>query len=185
MSSAFELIPHPTTPPSSIQSVTAEVNLSDGVVSITYEVHPPETLVLPDREMPWRTDRLWESTCFEMFVRPGLESAYTEFNFAPYASWNAYDFTDWRRGMVAADVPEPHIVDSRLDGLPLSEGYQLHVYLDGGVFSERAAKLNLAAVIEERDGTKSYWAIAHPPGDRPNFHHPACFAATLPPKAPE
>ena len=87
--------------------------------------------------------------------------------------------------MVAADVPEPHIVDSRLDGLPLSEGYQLHVYLDGGVFSERAAKLNLAAVIEERDGTKSYWAIAHPPGDRPNFHHPACFAATLPPKAPE
>jgi hypothetical protein len=40
----------------------------------------------------------------------------------------------------------------------------------------------LCAVIEERDARLSYWALAHPPG-RPDFHHPACFAATLP--APE
>ena len=42
--------------------------------------------------------------------------------------------------------------------------------------------LALSSVIEELDGTKSYWALAHPPG-QPDFHHPACFAATLP--APE
>ena len=33
-------------------------------------------------------------------------------------------------------------------------------------------------VIEELDGTKSYWALAHPPG-KPDFHHPDCFALTL------
>ena len=36
------------------------------------------------------------------------------------------------------------------------------------------------AILEEKDGTKSFWAIAHPPGDKPDFHDPACFAAHLP-----
>ena len=40
----------------------------------------------------------------------------------------------------------------------------------------------LTAVIEEEGGIKSYWAMAHPP-EKPDFHDPACFAATL--AAPE
>ena len=39
--------------------------------------------------------------------------------------------------------------------------------------------LGLSAVLEERDGTKSYWALAHPSG-KPDFHHPDCFIARLP-----
>ena len=42
-------------------------------------------------------------------------------------------------------------------------------------------RLGLSAVLEERDGTKSYWALAHPPGDTPDFHHEDCFAAQLAP----
>lgn len=41
-------------------------------------------------------------------------------------------------------------------------------------------EIAISAVIEETDGTKSYWALAHPAG-KPDFHHPTCFAATLPP----
>ena len=41
-------------------------------------------------------------------------------------------------------------------------------------------RLGLSAVLEAKDGTKSYWALAHPPGDQPDFHHPDCFAARLP-----
>ena len=41
-------------------------------------------------------------------------------------------------------------------------------------------QLGLSAVLEEKDGTKSYWALAHPPGDKPDFHDPDCFAAQLP-----
>ena len=44
--------------------------------------------------------------------------------------------------------------------------------------------LAVSAVIEETDGTKSFWALRHPPGP-PDFHHPDCFALTLPaPKSP-
>ena len=37
----------------------------------------------------------------------------------------------------------------------------------------------LSAVLEEKDGTKSYWALAHG-GDKPDFHDPGCFVARLP-----
>ena len=40
--------------------------------------------------------------------------------------------------------------------------------------------LGLSAILEEKDGTKSYWALAHPPGDKPDFHAADCFAASLP-----
>jgi len=39
--------------------------------------------------------------------------------------------------------------------------------------------MGLSSVIEEQGGAKSYWALAHPEGN-PDFHAPACFAATLP-----
>jgi hypothetical protein len=38
----------------------------------------------------------------------------------------------------------------------------------------------LSAVVEERDGTLSYWARRHPPG-RPDFHHAEAFADRLEP----
>lgn len=41
-------------------------------------------------------------------------------------------------------------------------------------------KLNLAAVIEENDGTKSYWALHHPDPEKPDFHHPDSFVLKLP-----
>ena len=40
-------------------------------------------------------------------------------------------------------------------------------------------QLGLSAILEETDGTKSYWALAHPEGDKPDFHDPVCFAARL------
>lgn len=43
-----------------------------------------------------------------------------------------------------------------------------------------ALQIGLSAVIEEMDGTKSYWALAHPAG-KPDFHHPDCFTLELPP----
>jgi len=46
---------------------------------------------------------------------------------------------------------------------------------------DSAAKydLSLSVVLEETDGTKSYWALAHC-SDKPDFHAPDCFVARLP-----
>jgi hypothetical protein len=34
-------------------------------------------------------------------------------------------------------------------------------------------------VLEEKDGTKSYWALAHPNPDKPDFHLADCLTAKL------
>ena len=44
--------------------------------------------------------------------------------------------------------------------------------------SGKSWDLGLSVVLEETDGTKSYWALAHPP-ETPDFHMPDCFIGKL------
>ena len=41
-------------------------------------------------------------------------------------------------------------------------------------------RAGLSAVLEADDGTRAFWALAHPPG-QPDFHHADAFALSLPP----
>jgi hypothetical protein len=116
-----------------------------------------------------RTDELWRHTCFEAFVRPSTGPAYCEFNFSPSTQWAAYRFDSYRSGMhVATEIGAPRIeVQSSTDSYTL----QAALELDG---LSSPLHLGLSAVLEETNGRKSYWALAHPPG-KPDFHHSDCF----------
>ena len=129
-------------------------------------------LRLPPGTAAARTDELWRHTCFEVFVRPAPGEAYYEFNFAPSTQWAAYRFDRYRSGMrAAAEIGAP-----RIDVQPAAGRYTLQAALDLPRLPRDAAwRLGLAAVIEEASGRKSYWALAHPPG-QPDFHHSDCFA---------
>ncbi len=122
-----------------------------------------------------RTGELWRQTCFEAFVRPLPGEAYYEFNFAPSTRWAAYRFDSYRSGMrVATEIGAP-----RIDVQAAPERYTLQAGLDLSHLPRDAAwRLGLAAVIEETGGRKSYWALAHPPG-QPDFHHSDCFACEI------
>ena len=72
--------------------------------------------------------------------------------------------------------------EPRIERGNLEAGHVIDVDIDVESFPDAPLRLGLSAVIEETDGTKSYWALAHPPG-KPDFHHKDCFALTLP--APE
>jgi hypothetical protein len=120
-----------------------------------------------------RADELWRHTCFEAFIRPSTGSAYYEFNFSPSTQWAAYQFSDYRSGMrVATEIAAPRI-EARLSAAT----YTLQVAL---AFDELSSPLHLglSAVLEETNGRKSYWALAHPPG-KPDFHHADCIALEL------
>ena len=41
-------------------------------------------------------------------------------------------------------------------------------------FAKSDLTLALSCVVEGRDGSKSFWALNHPP-DKPDFHHDDCF----------
>jgi hypothetical protein len=168
----------------------------------------PALLKLPAAAPVERTDELWLHTCFELFLLDPESGAYREFNFAPSGRWAAYSFDGYREGRRPLEVAPPHIfsadpgqfalaMEMRLRTLgldedsirlladaspPLDEPVQFALSAgieDPSLKDGRSWLAGLSAVIEEADGTKSYWALAHPSGE-PDFHHPDCFALELP-----
>jgi hypothetical protein len=126
-------------------------------------------LRMPPVVAPARTDELWRHTCFEAFVRPSPGPAYCEFNFSPSTQWAAYGFDSYRSGMrVAAEIGAP-----RIEVRSSADSYTLQAALELGELS-LPWRIGLSAVLEETNGRKSYWALAHPPG-KPDFHHSDCF----------
>ena len=171
------LTPHPDTPK---DAFSLGVKLSRyGVDGLTFEfvvVGPISELVLPPMEPGGRADELWKATCFEAFLKPAGQTSYREFNFSPSSRWAAYDFENYRDGMAAAsgvtvDIHRAATGDNRL-ALKANVTCPRFAEIDG-------AELGLSAIFEHTDGTKSYWALVHPSGP-PDFHDPACFAATIP-----
>lgn len=138
-----------------------------------------DDVYLPAVRPTARGDELWQHTCFEAFVRASSGSEYYEFNFSPSTQWAVYRFTDYRNGMcVAAEVSTPPI-DVRLDAQSFT--LQAALALDHlSLPRESSWRLGLSAVIEETNGNKTYWALAHPPG-KPDFHHKDAFAYELSP----
>lgn len=168
------------TSPKNVTGVHVEIIHSngDGDLLLTYVVSGAEHLKLPEWTSPHRCDRLWEKTCFEVFIQPAMLEAYFELNFSPSTQWAAYRFERYREGM--HDLPlviEPFVERGGID-----TGHVIEVDLDLSAFPKTALRMGLSAVIEETDGTKSCWALAHPPG-KPDFHHQDCFALEL--AAPE
>lgn len=167
----FSLLPHPDHPPRSVRGLTVELAGGRDDLSLIYRVDGAEHVAWPAWLSPERADNLWTTTCFELFIMPGDGERYTEFNFSPSTRWAAYSFDRYREGMAVLERDvAPHIER-------LSDG--IDVDCDLGGLPTGALSVALTAVIEETDGTKSYWALAHPAG-KPDFHDPACFVATLP-----
>jgi hypothetical protein len=181
-----QLVPHPGAPH---PVISIEVGVkefgSEGMeyqeerdfvyLEFSYRVRGNVTaLSLPpfDGERPQKGDRLWEHTCFEAFCRHVGSDAYYEANIAPSRRWAFYQFDTYRSGMRSIFPAMPRIFTLKVEG-----GYGLIASLIIPVLPP--VKLALSAVIEETNGTKSYWALAHPPG-APDFHHADCFALTLP-----
>ncbi|MEO5612453.1 MAG: DOMON-like domain-containing protein [Sphingomicrobium sp.] len=182
----FILQPHPETPASgpafkvwatvdhiaSLGAAVATTNIWFGVGA------PIDRFVIPKLTEPWRADDLWQSTCFEAFLRVAGEVAYREWNFAPSGKWAAYDFANYREGSTRAEVGSPPYIRMEDNFTWWTVGATVAIEAD------KDWQLGLSAVIEEVDGTKSYWALAHGAGP-PDFHNPACFAYHLPPFEPE
>lgn len=152
---------------------------SAGSLALSYVVYGNiSKLRLPPITAPARSDELWQQTCFEAFVGTAAGAPYYELNFAPSTQWAAYRFSNHRSGMrVATEIGAPRIeVRSEPDCWTL----QAALSLDGfsAVPRDLGWRLGLAAITEDTHGSKSYWALAHPPG-KADFHHFDCFAHEL------
>ena len=133
------------------------------------------SLRLPPIAASVHAEELWQSTCFEAFVRCPASDNYYEFNFAPSTQWAAYQFDGYRSGMrEAPGVSAPTIAVKASSAL---FRLQASLALDqlAALPHDATWRLGLSALIEDSNGRMSYWALTHPPG-KPDFHHPDCFA---------
>ena len=179
---AYRLIPHPARGPQLVSGIEARVKNSDpNWLTIRWRIESASELKIPSIKSKERADDLWKTTCFELFMRPVGGEEYLEWNFSPSRKWNAYAFDSYRTGMrerVVARAP-----DSVWHG---GKGFALFdVAIPRAELPIVECQLGIAAVIEEDGGAISYWALDHSDAERPDFHHSACFAATLHPRVKE
>jgi hypothetical protein len=165
----YELLPHPDSTPGAVTAIQVEVTRpGPRQLALRYLVSGDTAAILLPRSRPsGRADGLWQHTCFEAFLAnpPG----YLEFNFSPSTEWAAYRFDSHRSGMREARIMPPTI--QPLIGF---DRFELRAELAMPVLGP----MGLAAVIEEKDGNISHWALAHPDGE-PDFHHPDAFQLAL------
>ena len=166
------LTPHPATPTVGIGGLVASVGwLTAGALALSFRVNGGvESLRVPPRRTPGRTDGLWRHTCFEVFVQAGDGPGYHELNFSPSGEWAAYAFRRYRDGEPLAVALEPAVVVRHdRDTLQVDAVAPAASIPQAG--KGEGLSLGLAAVLEGADGTLSYWALRHPAA-RPDFHHP-------------
>ncbi len=169
------LAPHPTTPCEAVRSIAVRLTrTSPQDLELTYAVSGDLGGVrLPEPEAPRRVEGLWRHTCFEVFVTPDPGPAYVELNFSSCGAWACYAFTRYREGRSAPEPFAPPAIgvtpNAHDSPWVLTAVVRLEA-LRGGA----AARVAVAAVLEDGGGRLSYWALRHAPG-RPDFHHPEGF----------
>lgn len=164
---------------SGVSAVNVNVALANsGSCELQYRVAGEIAgLQIPDRQKPVRQDGLWRHTCFELFVaRP--DGRYCEFNFSPSTQWAAYQFESYRQGMANLSLPAAPVIGSNVtnNALVLDVAINLQGLLRQATLAQ--LRIALAVVIESRDGTLTYWALAHP-AHKADFHHPDGFISAL------
>ena len=185
--SAFiSLLAHADFPSQGVRRIAARAELvGPDSLRLQYRLEADPLLVRlpPPVADAGRTDKLWAHTCFEAFIGPADSPRYLELNFSPSGQWAAYRFDSYRQGMAPVLDAAPRLALQRS-----AEGLELlaEVRLSGCVPAPGAAleasgqrlRVALSAVVEDREGRLSYWALRHPPG-RPDFHHPESFSLAL------
>ena len=174
------LVSHALTPGDVTYGVAAHAGIrASAIVVFRYVLRAEISRVrIPPAQSVARADGLWRHTCFEAFIMAPGTAGYYEFNFSPSRQWALYRFDAYREGMSAADLESPlelcvRRFDDRLE-------VDAAVHLNDLIALRGAPRLlfALSAVVEEENGTLSYWALKHPPG-KPDFHSPDGFVLEL------
>jgi hypothetical protein len=173
---------HPDVRSSALSQIEVEIaDLWPDSLDLSYVLIGDVTAIeFPAIVAPVRQDELWRHTCFEAFLWKSSGTEYYELNFSPSTQWAAYHFSSYRSGM--REVAEINAVRIQTDARSSSFELQASVEPNRLLSLEGSNiwRLGLSAVIEEKSGRKSFWALEHPPG-KPDFHHSDGFLHELSP----
>jgi hypothetical protein len=168
---------HPASPRTAVSAIKVSASpTADGALALSYRLHgDPCAIAIPGPVLPAAADGLWQRTCLEAFVAATDDAGYREFNFSPAGLWANYRFTACReRDLDFVPPAAPRIAFQRY-----ADGFKLEATLGPELLpASRTLNIGLTAVIETRDGGRSYWALAHCAA-QPDFHLRPSFMLTI------
>jgi hypothetical protein len=171
---------HPETYSEAVHRIEVTVGLTqNGGLVLNYALTGDlDRLRIPPFRPPRRVDRLWQHSCFEAFVSVRGKAEYYEFNFAPSGEWAVYAFRRYRDGLPLEDEGLAPCMTVCNAGDRLDLEAIVHLKYLPKIQPALSLRLALSAVIEDDNGSLSYWALKHPSG-KPDFHHPDAFALEI------
>jgi hypothetical protein len=178
MSASAELIRHPAAGCEAIRRIGVEASRAGVTLELSFRIEGDVSrLEMPAAGAPQRADGLWHHSCFEAFLQAEGGEAYVELNFSPSGAWAAYRFSARRSGRESPGLTAPRMEVRRgPDWLAMTIQISLAAIAE---FAGRPIAAGLAAVIEDRHGALSWWALDHRAA-APDFHDPATFTLRLP-----
>jgi hypothetical protein len=186
---AFALVPFGVAEPEAGVRLSGRIGRDGERLWVSYGLAGPlQRLAIPPLSAtPRRRDELWQATCMELFLALPDQEAYREFNLSPSGDWNVYQLDGYRQGL----RPDPGwsaLPLRRRDPEPAAAATEseptgtLELHLTTTLPPELAAAAELeaavTAVLQEGDGSCSYWALRHP-GPEADFHRRDGFALRL------
>lgn len=113
------------------------------------------------------TDKLWETTCFELFAFGPDERTYVEWNFSPSGHYAIYEFSDYRKKVRDLKNLRCQIVAR----WPQPGRFELIANIERPF---EITKVNFAIVLETKKAEKIYYALSHSK-EEPDFHDVRAF----------
>jgi hypothetical protein len=152
-----------------------------GVLKVAFELTGDLEKVLTSspQEIPARVIGLWESTCFEMFIKNKNSEEYFEFNCSSANNWNVFYFQK-QKAALKEFLPIASLASSSVQNkgsLRVSFWIDLERF-PTSFWKDGQMNLGLTTVLESDSGELSYWALRHI-DTRANFHMEKSFIYQL------
>jgi len=179
-SNAFNLIPFPGQNDNNRLQVEISgcLQLNKAHIDISFLLKGNiDALQIPAKALaPSRKDKLWENTCFEVFITKPVEPDYWEYNVSPSQDWAVFHFSEYRLSKMDelsignievtsySAPPNQYTIQSKL---PLPEA--LHA---------KNLQVGISTVLQDREKTIYYYALAHL-RQNPDFHDRNSFTLLL------
>ncbi len=173
----FALYPFAIAGPLSALIINGDISRYSNRIVLNYNISGlAGMLIPPPSEIKVRKNKLWEETCFELFLADKITPSYWEFNLSPSGCWNVYRFEAYRKGMkeeiVFSELPFNVFRDD--DALTLCLEFDISKIIRPALQLEAG----ICAVIKDADGAIAYWALTHS-GGKPDFHRRDSFIISL------
>lgn len=160
-----------------------QIEIEEDIFRLIYTVEGDISQInfdhLTDKPLSNRVIGLWQSTCFEFFLRTKntqKENEYIEFNFSPNNYWNSFHFTSLRGDLKEYEEIKAIEIKKQI----LKNKYILVVEFKRQDLPHNFSRIDdlefsMTGILRNKEtNQESFWAIKHQ-GSKPDFHHPGSY----------